>query len=296
MAARTKYAISNHVKFAISECSALLASASQEAIRAELEEILLSHKPSTYLRSMRKLGVLKIILPELARCYSCKQDKRYHKYNVFTHLVYSCDNTEPNLVLRLAALFHDIGKPMVKKEINGKITFHKHEVIGAKETEIILRRLKFDNKTISQVTHLIRMHMYHYTRKYTDAGVRRFITNAGVTKEDINDIGNLPLFKIRKAERLGNGFKKQAVTQRQLDFEKRIVTTFKESSGFAVSDLVVDGADIKRIFGLKPSPKIGKILNHLLKIIMEDPKANDERILLHCTLDYLLDDQEKEKE
>jgi len=291
MAARTNYSISNHVKFAISECGQFLANVSQEAIRAELEEILLSHKPSTYFRSMRKLGILKIILPELARCYSCQQDKRYHKYNVFTHLVYSCDHTEPDLILRLAALFHDIGKPMVRREINGKITFHKHEVVGAKEAEIILRRLRFDNKTITQVTHLIRMHMYHYTRKYTDAGVRRFIANAGVSKEDIKDIGNLPLFKIRKAERLGNGFKKQAVTQRQLDFENRIVKTFKESSGFSVSELVIDGADIKQIFGLKPSPRIGQILNHLLKIIMEDPKANEKRILLHCTLDYLLDEK-----
>ena len=296
MAARTKYTISNHVKFAISECSPLLSTVSHEAIRAELEEILLCHKPSIYFRSMRKLGVLKVILPELARCYSCKQDKRYHKYNVFDHLVYSCDYTEPDLVLRLAAILHDIGKPAVQKNLDGRVTFHKHEVVGAKEAEIILRRLRFDNKTIAQVIHLVRMHMYHYTRKYTDAGVRRFIVNAGVTKEDIKDIGNFPLFKIRKAERLGNGFKKQEVTQRQLDFEERIVKVFKESSGFTISDLMINGAGIKQVFGLKASPIIGQILNHLLEIITEDPKANEKRILYHCVLNYLLDEKVKNEE
>jgi len=293
MAARTKYTLSNHVRHAIQECAPLLASASNEAIRFELEDILLNDKPSIYLKMMRKLGVLKIILPELEKCYNCKQDKRYHKYNVFDHLVYSCDNTEPDLALRLAALFHDIGKPVVMKKIGQKITFHKHEVVGAKETAVIMKRLRFDNKIIGKVTHLIRMHMFHYTREYTDAGVRRFIANAGVTKEDIKDIGRFPLFQLRKAERLGNGFKKIATTPRQIDFENRIVKIFKESSGFSINDLMINGADLKETFGLKPSPLIGETLNYLLKMIMEDPKLNDRRLLLHCVLDFLLNKKEE---
>jgi len=288
MAARTKYVITNHVKHAIEECSSLLLNVSQEAIRAEFEDILLCHKPSLYLKSMLSLGVLEIILPELAKCYHCKQDKRYHKYNVFDHLVYSCDNIEPNLVLRLAALFHDIGKPFSRKEINGKITFHTHEVTGAKETAVILRRLRFDNETILKVTHLVRMHMYHYTHEYTDAGVRKFISNAKITEEDLKDLTNFPLFKLRAAERLGNGFKSQGVTKKQLSFEAHIIKVFNRNPSLSVKNLKINGTDIKQIFNLKPSPLIGEILNNLLKIVMEDPKANEFNILVHYTLDYLL--------
>lgn len=292
IAARTNYVLSNHVKHAISECAHLLEKASQEAIRFELEDILLSSKPSTQLKMMYKLGVLKIILPELADCATSHQDKKYHKYTVFKHLIYTCDNTEPKLTMRLAGLLHDIGKPIVRKIINKKVTFHKHEVIGAKAAIVILRRLKFDKRTIAEVTHLIRMHMYHYTREYSDAGVRRFIINAGVTKEDIQDISNFPLFKLRVADRLGNGFKSQPVTQRQLDFEERLIRVFNTSSGFSVQDLLIDGNDITEMLKIPQGKKIGMLLNHLLKLIIKDPKTNTREKLFHHSLDYLLEEKE----
>ena len=291
MAARTNYTISNHVKHAISECVGKLKRVSQDSIRLELEDILLSSKPSTQFKTMQKLGVLKIILPELNDCIKSHQDKKYHKYTVFGHLIYTCDNTFPNLTLRLAGLLHDIGKPIVRKTINGKVTFHKHEVIGAKEAAVILKRLRFDKKTIKDVVHLIRMHMYHYTREYTDAGVRRFIINSGITEKDVRDIDNFPLFQLRKADRLGNGFKTQPVTKRQLDFEARIKKIFKSSTGFAIQDLLIDGNDIIKVFKLKQSEKIGNILKYLLKLIITDPKLNTRAILLHKTLDYLLNEE-----
>lgn len=287
LASRTKYTITQHVKEAISERVSLLRKVPAEAIKAELEEILMSHKPSTYLKLMQKLGVLKVILPELNNCTYCKQDKRYHKYNVFNHLVYTCDHIEPDLILRLAGLFHDIGKPIVRGEIDGKVTFYKHEVVGAKTAGVILKRLRFDNKTIEAVTHLIRMHMYHYTREYTDAGVRRFINNAGIKKEHIKEIGEFDLFKLRRAERLGNGYKKQPVTPRQTDFEERLVRIFKSSSGLTISDLVIDGKDLMEVFSMKPSKEIGIILRYLLDQIMEEPAVNNRKALLHCALDFI---------
>jgi len=288
IAARTGYTITNHVKHAINECAYMLKKVSQEAIRLELEDILLSAKPSVQFKTMHKLGVLKIILPELEACVNCHQDKKYHKYDVFTHLIYTCDNIEANMILRLAALFHDIGKPIVRKIIKNKVTFYKHEVIGAKEVQVILERLRFDNKTIEKTSHLVRMHMYHYTREYTDVGVRRFITNAKVTENDINNISNFSLFKLRRAERLGNGFKTQAVTQRQLDFETRLVKIFKASSGFSVQDLMINGKDIMKVLKLPQGKKVGEILKYLLKLIIETPELNKKDVLLHHTLDYVL--------
>lgn len=289
LAARTKYTISQHVKTAISENVHLLSSVPKEAIRAELEEIILSSKPSVCLKLMQKLGVLKVILPELDVCASCSQDKKYHKYNVFNHLVYTCDNIQPNLVLRLAGLLHDIGKPAVKKNIGGKITFYKHEVVGARMAGAILKNLKFDNKTIKEVTHLIRMHMYHYTREYTDAAIRRFITNAGIEKEHLDNIEEFPLFQIRSAERLGNGFKKQAVTPRQKDFQERIVKIFNESSGFTVSDLAINGNELMETFKMRPSKQVGDILKHLVSVVLEKPELNNKIDLLHEALDYITD-------
>ena len=287
LASSTKYTITQHVREAIKECAVLLKKIPVEAIRIELEKILLCYKPSKYLKLMQKLGVLKVILPELDHAVYCTQDKKYHKYNVFDHLVYTCDNIEPNLVLRLAGLFHDIGKPVVRSEVHGKITFYKHEVVGAKITGMILKRLRFDNKTIAEVTHLVRMHMYHYTKEYTDAGIRRFINNAGITEKDISNIGEFPLFKLRRAERLGNGRKKLPVTPRQIDFEKRIVEIYNNSSGLTLTDLAIDGNDIMNVFNIKPSKEIGIILRYLLNIIIENPEDNNRNTLLHYTLDFI---------
>lgn len=287
LACKTRYTITQHVQEAISDNANLLKKVPAEAIKEELIEIIMSSKPSQYLKMMQKLGVLKVILPELDNCVSCTQDKRYHKHTVFNHLAYTCDYTEPDLVLRLAGLLHDIGKPVAKEIIGGKITFHKHEVIGARIAAIVLKRLRFDNKTIDKVVHLVRMHMYHYTREYTDAGVRRFINGSGITKKDMEDIGNFPLFKLRKAERLGNGYKTKPVTPRQKDFENRLIRVYKSSNGLGIPDLVVDGNDLIEVFSMKPSKEIGVILRYLLEKIIEIPELNNRSDLLHCALDFV---------
>jgi putative nucleotidyltransferase with HDIG domain len=295
LGARLNYTIANHTQAGILECVNLLKKASWEAIRMELEDILLSKKPSKYLKLMEKLGVLKIVMPELQRCVNCNQDKRYHKHDVFNHVLNACDNIEPNLTLRLAALLHDIGKPSSRKIIDGKVTFHKHEVLGAKEAAILLKRLKFDKETIKEVTHLIRMHMYHYTREWTDSGIRRFIENAPIKEEDLKDIGNIPLFKLRKSDRAGNGYRKQPVTDRQRDFEDRIIKVFGSSNGFTIKDLDINGDILMEYFNLTPGKQIGEILNYLLGVILEYPELNERRELLNAALYFIVNKKEKKK-
>jgi len=281
LAAKTNFKVSCLLKQHIRENSHLLNKLSSDSIKIELEKILLSKQPSRYLKMMNKTGIIEILIPELNRCANCTQDKKYHKYSVFNHLLLACDHAEANIISRLAALFHDIGKPSSKKIINNRITFHKHEVLSEKETGIILKRLHFSTKIIEKVTHLIRMHMYHYTREYTDAGIRRFIINSKLTPNEIRDIENFPLFKLRQADRVGNGYRKELITNRQRDFENRIKDVFYKSNGYTIKDLKINGNRLIEEFKLTPGKQIGKILSFLLEIIIEDPSKNTEEDLLN---------------
>ncbi len=292
LAARTGFHIDEDVLFAIATGvkEGLLGRIHADNIRTELNHILLSKKPSKYFKLMYLLGILRVILPELVACVNVAQEGRYHKWDVFHHCIYTCDNTEPDLTLRLAGLLHDIGKPVTKsKNPAGKITFHKHEMSSVKLGKVLLRRLNYDNATAKKVLDLVRLHMYHYTRDHTDGAIRRFISKSGITKADVANLEEFPLFKLRAAERLGNGYKKIAVTAKQKDFERRIIAVFKETSALKITDLDINGHDIMRVFKLQPSPLIKSVQDRLLKKVMDNQKLNKKVELIKLAAAYLLE-------
>lgn len=199
-------------------------------LRDELIKIILSEKPSSYFLLMDKFGFLEVLLPELHACKTIKQELKYHKHDVFTHCIYAMDNTDPSIVLRLAALFHDIGKVTTIKIINNKITFHKHEVASAKIADDIMKRFNFQKKIRIEVTELIKLHMFYYTKEWSNNAIRKFIKKAKIDGKFINSLNNHPLFKIRRADRLGKGMnikEKDIVTIGQQEFQKRIVEVFR---------------------------------------------------------------------
>lgn len=287
LAARMGYTIDNNIKKASHELKHLLYRVPIENIRNELNKILLSKKPSKYIRLLARIGVLETILPELDRCRKIKQDIKYHKYNVFTHCIYACDHIEPTLVLRLAALFHDIGKYNTIAITKDRITFHKHENKSNKLAKTILTRLKYDYKTKKEVLYLIKLHMYHYTREFTDAAVRRFIIRAKITENDLKDLSNFPLFKLRQADRLGSGFKHIPITKRQKDFEERIINTYKKSRGLVIKDLKINGNVLIKTFNLSPCVLIGQTLDFLLKCVLKKPSINNREDLLKLSAKYM---------
>ena len=244
---------------------------------------------------MEKVGILKLFIPELQACVGVTQEIKFHKYDVFNHVIKACDNVKPDLVLRLAALLHDIGKPRVKEVMqNGRITFHKHEHASTELAYKLLKRLKYDNSTIKRVTKLISLHMYHYVRDFTDAAVRRFIIKAGITEKDIaNNFKDFELFELRKADRLGNGFKNIAVTPKQLDFQARLKQVFLASNGHDTKDLSIDGSILMEEFELKPGPFIGEILKFLLDNVLEDPNLNNEESLLKLSKKFISEQGDK---
>lgn len=286
LAAVTGYTIQIDVIEAIEKYKYKIVKAPVEAIRKELDKILLSNKPSKYLRLMQRTGLLAYVIPELEKCIGVGQDTRYHKYDVFSHCIYTCDNSDLNLVLRLAGLFHDVGKVDTRKRINGRITFHKHEMVSVKRARAFLNRLRYDGRTKEVVLGLIRMHMYHYTREYTNQAVRRFIKKAGINKDNIDNLRELPLFKLRAAERLGNGLKKEPVTKKQLDFEKRIREVFETGGGLEVKDLDINGHILIEAFDLK-GEEIGAVLNDLVEHVSRDKRLNNRMDLIQMALQYI---------
>lgn len=290
LAATTGYRVDKELAKGIHKHSHKLSQVIPEAIQRELNKILLSRKPSRYLKLMRKLGVLKQVLPELYDCVGVSQDHKYHKYDVFTHCILTCDNTEPDLVLRLAGLLHDIGKVATRKRIGDRVTFHKHEMVSVKLAKNILTRLRYDGKTKEAVLNLIRMHMYHYTREYSDGAVRRFVKKTGINEGNIDKLHELPLFKLRQAERLGNGLKTEPVTQRQLDFEDRIKEVIAKGGGLTLGDLDIDGKVIMDAFNLTSGKKVGEVLKHLLERVQEDRTKNKRITLIELALEYLKQD------
>jgi len=332
LAASTGYTLSEEILGVIPHMVDLLETIPFENIRDHLNKVLLSKKPSKSFKLMNRLNMLGYVLPELERCIGVKQDRRYHKYDVFTHSIYACDNAELDLNIRLAALLHDIGKPDTRKFIGDRITFHKHESVGASLTKIALTRLKYDNATITAVGKLVQLHMYHYTSDvykctaedckwarpvsafpeglkddvcpicnsavevasgWTDNAVRRFIKKAKINDDNIDDLGNIPLFRLRQAERLGNGLKTTAVTEKQKDFEERIKTVYERGASLEIKDLDIDGNIIMSTFQLKPSQKVGDILNYILDKARENKQLNNRLSLLKLATEYLYQESVK---
>lgn len=290
LAARTGFKLDENVLFAMSHYTSrnALDKVHADHIRTNLNHIILSEKPSKYFKLMHVLGILKVIMPELNSCVGVPQDKRYHKWDVFHHCIFTCDNLSPELPLRLAGLLHDIGKPNTRAvSANRGVTFHKHEMVSVKLTKSLLTRLGYSNAICKEVLTLVRLHMYHYTREYSDGAVRRFIRKAGITKKDIDNISDFPLFKLRAAERLGNGYKTLAVTAKQKDFEERLIRVFKEGAALRVADLVINGKDIMSAFKLKESDKIGRIQKHLLEKVLDNKDLNNRIDLIRLAGIYL---------
>lgn len=293
LSSRIEYKINDELITAIKNNAALINKCPVEAIRAEFNKILMSKRPSKYLRFLRRVGLLAHIAPEIDACGDVKQDNKYHRYDVLDHLLYTVDHCDSDLVIRLAGLLHDIGKPDTRRVIkeNGEVrtTFHKHEIVSVNLAREFLKRMKYDEETTKQVLMLVKFHMFHFTREWTDSAIRKFIRRVGIGKEYMTKekIGRFPLFKLRAAERLGNGLKGIAVTDKQKDFEQKILDVYRESNGFEIKDLKINGSKIMEIFNLKPGVQIGNILKFLLEKVLDNPKVNNELDLLKLTTEYL---------
>jgi len=240
---------------------------SAERLTEELSKIIMSPNAEFGFELLQKSNLLKYIIPELEQGVGVSQNKA-HIYSVFEHSVKALGfaaQRNYNLNVRLAALFHDIAKPLVKKGQGPDSTFYNHDIVGAKITRKILQRLKYPNDVVNKVSHLVRHHMFFYSLgTITDAAIRRLLVRVG--KENIDEE-----IQLRICDRLGMG-RPKAKPYKLMELEKRLHEV--QLDPLSVKMLKVNGEDVMKILATKPGPKIGLLLNALLAEVLEDPKKN----------------------
>lgn len=254
----------------------------KERIKDEFCKILMSPDAIKAFIYMSKIDILQYITIHLKESVNVKQNG-CHAYDVFEHLIRSLqcavDKNYP-LEIRLAALFHDIGKPSTRvfsKEKND-FTFYNHEVVGTKMTKQILNDLKFSHETINKVTKLIRWHMFFSdTDQITKSAVRRMIANVG--RENIWDLMNL-----RICDRVGTGRPKED-PYRLRKYMSMVEEVLADPTD--ASMLKIDGNDLINTLHVKSGPIIGKILNILLDKCLDDPSINTKESLLKISEELL---------
>ncbi len=245
-----------------------------ERVRDEFLRIIMSPRPHIGLILSHKLGLLKYIAPELEEGIGVAQNQA-HAFDVFEHIMRTVEHAakkEFSLPVRLAALFHDIGKPATRRWSDEKKdwTFYGHDVVGAKIAAKIMARLAFPTKISDEVVKLVRWHMFFSdTEKITNGAVRRIVTRVG--KENI-----WRLMDVRTADRIGTGRPKES-PYRLRKYHSMIDEVMRDP--LSVAMLKISGGRIIEITGLTPSPKIGQILHALLEEVLDAPEKNTEEYL-----------------
>lgn len=269
-ACQLDFTIDEETYIAISRNYALLRNVSSERIKDEFCKILLTSKPSRGMKMLLETKLLNYIVPELKESVGFDQKNPHHDKNVFDHIMSVLDNSEENLVVRLGALLHDIGKPRTfsidKKGIGH---FYGHNVVSAQMAEEILKRLKFDNKTIEKVLIIITEHMSAYNNM-KNRTLKKFISRVGV--DNLED-----LFQLQIAD--SKGHKKDADFSPILKRREEVKKILESGEPFTVSQLKINGNDLITL-GFKPGKYIGVILNELLEKVMEKPELNNRDSLL----------------
>ena len=274
------FQIEETTKKAIQKDADLLREISAERIRDELQKLLMGPKAMEGVETLRELGLLQYILPELQEGYGVSQNK-HHNYTVWEHNLLSLQYAVQqgwSFPVRLASLLHDVGKPRVKKGKGKDSTFYAHEVVGARMTSKMLERLKFPKKDIEKITKLVRYHLFYYNvNEVTESSVRRLVRNVG--PEYVEE-----LLQVRMADRIGSGVPKaEPYKLRHLQY----IIEKVQKDPISAKMLKLRGNDIMKLGKLSPGPKIGYLLDVLLGEVLEDPTKNTKKYLEGKTTELL---------
>lgn len=282
-AARFGYDLTQPTREAIRASAALVTTVSPERVLEELSKLLtLAPKPSVGLNVLLETGVLLYLWPELVEGVGVEQNE-WHKYDVWRHNLETVDATPPgDLVLRLAALLHDVGKPRTKDGPH----FYRHEIVGADMSRAMLQRFRFPNDVVDQVEHLVRHHMYNQDPALTDAAVRRFIRRIGPCNLERQ-------FAVRAADIVGSGI--PPYNDSNPRFEARVWAEIERQPAFSVADLAIGGDDVIDAMiragvapaGFRGDHRVGEALQWLFEQVTEQPERNARETLRTLLEDHL---------
>jgi len=236
---------------------------SAERIRDELDKMLVVAVPSTALWFVVRTGLAGEFLPELPGL-ALEQDPIHRHKDVLAHTLAVVDKTSPDRLLRLAALFHDVGKPRTRAFVDGGVTFHHHEVVGARMTRQRMTALKYPKEDIETVVELVNLHLRFHTYRlgWTDRAVRRYVRDAGPHLDRLNELTRCDCTT-------RNAAKARALGRRMDELEARITELRSQEELDAIRpDL--DGGQVMEQLGLKPGRDVGRALAYLLELRMEE--------------------------
>jgi tRNA nucleotidyltransferase (CCA-adding enzyme) len=241
---------------------------SAERVRDELAKLLAAPDPARGVELLRETGLMGEIIPELLEGVGCAQN-RFHRYDVWGHTVETLRHAEGELVLKLGALLHDVGKPrsrQPKPDAPGEFTFFRHEQLGAEMAEGIATRLRLSTAERQGVRQLVAHHMFFYAPEWTDGTVRRFVKRVGLE--------HLPLLlSLREADVAGRGLGEDRAKETR-ELRRRIAEVASADAALSVKDLALDGKDVMRLAGIPPGRRVGELLEALLERVLDEPARN----------------------
>ena len=271
--AQLGYGLDKRTREAVCQLAPTLKNISAERIQVELVKLMVSPHPD-YLREAYKSGITKIFFPEFDRAMETEQNHPHHCYSVGEHTLHSLAMIEPDKVLRLTMLLHDIGKPAsLSIDKTGVTHFHGHAQISAEMAHDILRRLKFDNDTINRVCRLVLYHDYGNDME----------PNLRTLRRTVNKIGQeaFPsLFLVKRADILAQSdYLRQEKLEKLRRWEQLYGELLEKQQCVSLKDLAISGSDLI-LMGMNPGREIGDLLHQLLEMVLDEPELNTREILL----------------
>ena len=270
--AQLGYRIDEETKKAVRALSGSLTKISAERIQVELVKLVVSPHPD-YLKIAYETGITRVILPEFDRCMETAQKNPHHCLNVGEHTLKAMQAARPHRMLRLALLFHDMGKPETLTEDEKGIShFYGHPAVSEEIAKKVLRRLKFDNETISTVSRLVKYHDYEVPA--APSSVRRAIMKTG---EAIFPL----LFEVKKADIEAQSDYLKAEKKKRLQAVYEVYQEILEKKQcVSLGTMAIGGRDLIETLGMKPGIGLGEMLRELLELVIDNPEKNNREALL----------------
>lgn len=271
---------------AVREMAPRLSIISAERIRDELNKLMVTEQPGDALRLIVDTGLADHFLPELPGL-AMEQDPHHHHKDVLEHTFAVVGKASPELTLRLAALLHDIGKPDTREFGPGGVTFHHHEVVGARMARQRLRELRYPKEVVQDVSQLVFMHLRPHTLKlgWTDSAVRRYVRDAGHLLDRLNEL-------VRCDVTTANRRREQTIQRRIDELEGRIERLSAQEE-LAKLRAPVNGNQVMAYLRMDPGPAVGEIMDLLLERRIEEgpyPATEAYQIARSWAVDRGMDD------